>query len=85
MKITQNKHLVIKCHRCGTSKGFEDKGLFADWKFKVHTLESSLTVWFHNEECFEFWKQVNHVDNITTHEYSEEYGLTKTMKDELRE
>jgi hypothetical protein len=81
LNTTHNKHIVIKCHRCGTSKGIEDKGIFAEWRFKVHTLENMITVWFHSEECFELWKMVNHINDIVTHEYSEEYGITKTLKE----
>jgi hypothetical protein len=82
MIITHNKHLTIKCHRCGTSKGLEDRGIFAEWKFKVHTLESTIIVWFHNEECMTFWKHKYHIQDMTTHEYSNEYGITKAVKED---
>ncbi len=46
---------TIKCHRCGTTKGESDKGIFGAWLFgETH----KSIVWFHNLECLNKWETV---------------------------
>jgi len=44
--------IVTRCHRCGTSKGDEDEGVYLAFK---SNLGKETVVWFHNEECKRFW------------------------------
>lgn len=46
---------VIRCHRCGTSKGLEDKGIYVAWIFGTEKKYRSIA-WFHNTECKDTWK-----------------------------
>ena len=41
---------TIRCHRCGTSRGAEDKGKFVQI--------NNFVAWFHNEECFRMWETI---------------------------
>ncbi len=51
--MSENK---IKCHRCGTSKGEEDVGIYLAWIFGDEVKHRSVA-WFHNEECKNKWRE----------------------------
>jgi len=53
---------IIRCHRCGTSKGEEDKGIFGAWIFGTGLKKYRSIVWFHNVECKTKWK-IDHPTN----------------------
>lgn len=56
---------VVRCHRCGTSKNDEDKGMFIQI--------NSFIAWFHNVECHANWIG-EHGTNFKTGALINEYG-----------
>lgn len=65
---------VTRCHRCGTSKGLEDKGVYISWFFNHGENYNKIIVWFHNKECKVEWEKIHQVI-YETMEYSDEIGI----------
>lgn len=64
---------IIRCHRCSTSKNYEDKGVYIAWLFG-DKVKYRLIVWLHNHECKELWakehpdvdfKEIKNKKNLT--------------------
>jgi len=56
----------IRCHRCGTSKNYEDKGVFQQI--------NNFVAWFHNKECGAFWNRDHPAGTFKTGAILDEHG-----------
>lgn len=68
---------IIRCHRCSTSKNYEDKGVYIAWLFG-EKVKYRLIVWMHNQECKELWgKEHPKVEFREIKNEKKEIGLVK--------
>ena len=59
-------HSQIRCHRCGTAKNQEDRGIFMQI--------NDFIAWYHNEECHKFWIEQYGTTNYKTGALLDQYG-----------
>lgn len=78
---------VIRCHRCGTSKGYEDKGIYIDWIFENthNSVKYKSIVWMHNVECKNRWATEHPHIKFKEYEQGMEYqiGMILIKSDDL--